>query len=294
MVNHYCTAAEVKAAINFPDTGAPVDDDDITTFIGYAEEEIENIYKTKFGNVDIASTATSGSTTTIVDSAASYTADEYIGYVAWIHTGTNAGEYREITGNDTTTLTVSPAFSAAVDNTSEFRITKLGYKSQTVDGTGTDTYFVDYQPLINLVSLTVDSTSVTPSYVYQYKDEGRLLLGASGVEVSVFNSNEPQLVDIQYVYGVYPLPQIIKRLCIIIAGIRTLVAQIAGTYDDFTNVSLPGGFQASKGEPYTNVREAVATLQGEARGIIYGSQTVGTVGGDFRTNPSYRPYNLFG
>lgn len=294
MVNHYCTAAEVKAAINFPSTGAPVTDADITTFIGYAEEEIENIYNTKFGNIDLSSTATSGTTTTIVDSGASYTASEYIGYVAWIHTGTNAGEYREITANDTTTLTVSPAFTAAIDNTSQFRIVKLGYKDQTVDGTGTNTLYLEYQPMIALNALTVDSTSVTPSYVYQYPDSGRLLLGTADAEASIFNDNKPQLVNVKYVYGVYPLPQIIKRLCIILAGMRTLVAQIAGTYDDFTNVSMPGGISASKGEPYTNIREAVSGLQGEARGIIYGAQTKGQIGGDFRLQPSYRPYTLFG
>ncbi len=293
MVNHYCTAAEVKAAIDFPSTGAPISDADITTFIGYAEEEIEDIYKTMFGNVDISSTATSGTTSTIVDSGASYTTDEYIGYVVWIHSGTNSGEYREITSNDATTLTVSPVFSSAVDATSQFRITKLGYKDQTVDGSGTDTQFVEYQPLIALNSLTIDSTSVTPSNVFQYKDSGRLLLGTDS-EVSFFSNATPQLVNLKYVFGVYPLPQIIKRLCIILAGIRALTAQIAGTYDDFTNVSLPGGVTASKGEPYTNIREAVATLQGEARGIIFGSTTEGQIGGGVRIRPSYIPYTLFG
>jgi len=294
MVTHYCTAAEVRAAINFPDTGGPVDDADITTFIGYAEEEIEDIYKTNFGNIDKSDTADSGTTTTIVTGASSYTANEYIDYVVWVHTGTNSGEYRPIVSNTTTTLTVSPAFSAAIDNTSQFYITKLGYKDQTVDGSGTDTQFVEYQPLISLNALTIDGTSVTPSYVYQYKDPGKLVLGTDDAEVSYFSDSNPQLVNLKYVYGVYPLPQTIKRLCILLAGIRTLVAQIAGTYDDFTNVSLPGGVTASKGEPYTNIREAVAGFQGEARGIIYGSQSTGQVSGDFRTQPSYRPYTIFG
>jgi len=294
MVNHYCTATEVKSSISFPSTGAPVSDSDITTFIGYAEEEIEDIYKTKFGNIDITSTATSGSTTTIVDNSQSYTANEYIDYVVWIHTGTNSGEYRPITSNTTDTLTVSPAFSSAVDNTSEFRIVKLGYKSQTVDGTGTDTQHVEFQPLISLNTLSIDGTTITPSQVYQYKDSGRLLLGKSSVEAGTFINSTPQTIVLSYIYGVYPMPQIIKRLCIVLAGIRTLTAQIAGTYDDFTNVSLPGGLNASKGEPYTNIREAVAVLQGEARGIIYGTEAAGAVTGDVRTLPSYVPWSNFG
>ena len=294
MVNHFCSAAEVKAAIDFPATGAPVTDANITTFIGYAEEEIENIYKTKFGNIDVSDTALSGTTTTLVNGAASYTASEYIGYVVWIHTGTNNGEYREITANDTTTLTVSPAFSAAADNTSQFYITKLGYSDETVDGSGTSTQFTINQPLIALNSLTIDSTTITPAYVYQYNDSGRLLLGTDDCEATYFSDATPHLIDMKYVYGVYPMPQIIKRLCICLAGIRTLTSQIAGTYDDFTNVSLPGGVTASKGEPYTNIREAVATMQGEARGIIFGSTTQGQIGGGVRINPSYRPYTLFG
>ena len=289
----YCTAAEVRAAINFPSTGSPVSDSDIEAFISQSEEEIEDIYKTKFGNVEYSSTATSGDTTTITDTAATYTADEYIGYIAWVHTGTNAGEYREITDNTTTALTVSPAFSSAIDNTSQFRITKLGYKDETVDGSGIEVQFVNYQPLISLNSLTIDSTSVTPSYVYQYKASGRLVLGTSDCEVSYFANNEPQLVNMKYVYGVYPIPKVIKRLCIIISAIRTLTAQVAGTYDDFTNVTLPGGLTASKGEPYVNIQSSLNYLQGEARGIIFGFQG-DQVTADFRNNPSYIPFSYFG
>ena len=293
MVNHYCTAAEVKAAINYPTTG-PVSDANITVNIGYAEEEIENIYNTKFGNIDITGTADGDyATTTLSDSNQSYTADEYIGYVVWIYGGTNAGEYSEITANTTTKLTFAPALSAATDATSTFRIVKLGYKSETVDGTGIKEMFVNQQPLINLNTLTVDSTSVTPSAGYQYNASGKLELSTSA-EVSYFANSNPQLVDLKYFYGVYPLPQVIKRLCICIAGIRTLTAQIAGTYDDFTSVSLPGGFTGSKGEPYTNIQASLNFLQGEARGIVYGTQSTGQVRGDMRTLPSYPPFTFFG
>lgn len=291
----FCTAAEVKAAINFPSTGAPVSDADITTFIGYAEEEIEDIYKTKFGNISESGTADGDfATTTLSLSTLSMTTNAYVGYVLWIHAGTNEGEYREITANTATKITVSPAFSAATDNTSQFRVVKLGYSNDTVDGSGTDTMFVKNQPLIALNSLTIDSTSVTPAYVYQYPESGKLVLGTADVESTYFNDARRQLINMKYVYGVYPMPQIIKRLCIIMAGMRTLTSQIAGTYNDFTTISLPGGVSGSKGEPYTNIREAVAGFQGEARGIIYGAATTGQIGGDFRTLPSYRPFVNFG
>jgi len=288
----YCTVQEVKDAINFPATGAPVSDAVIQSFIGYAEEEIEDIYHTKFGNVEYSSTATSGDSTTITDSAATYTVDEYLGYVVWVYSGTNAGEYREIQANTGTALTVSPAFTAAIDNTSLFRITKLGYKDETLDGSGEKYQFVKYQPLIILNALTIDSTSVSTSYVYQYQDAGRLLLSTSA-EVTNFRINEPKLVNMKYVYGVYPMPQIIKRLCVLLASMRTLVAQIAGTYDDFTSLSLPGGLQASKGEPYVNIQSGLAFMQGEARGIVYGFQG-DQVTSDWRSQQSYRPFTLFG
>lgn len=289
----FCTTSEVKSAISFPATGAPITDATIKEFILDAEEEIEDIYNTKFGNIESSATAASGTTTTITVTGTPYTTDQYVGYVVWVHTGTNSGEYREITSNTDNDLTVSPAFTSAIDNTSQFRITKLGYKSQIKDGDGTDIFFVQFQPLIKLNLLSINSVTVTPSFVYQYNDSGKLILGTTDVEVNKFSDTRKQLIDLSYIYGVYPMPRIIKRLCVVLAGIRTLTSQIAGTYDDFTNVSLPGGLTASKGEPYTNIREAVVNLQGEARGIIYGSQTTGQVGGDLRTIPSYRPFVNF-
>lgn len=143
----YCSVADVKGAIDFPDTGAPISDADILEFILDSEEEIEKLYKTKFGVVEQSGTADGDfSTTTFSDSALAMTTDEYVGYVAWIYGGTNAGDYREITANDATKITVSPAFSAATDGTSTYRITKLGYEDETEDGTGTGTYFMRFQP----------------------------------------------------------------------------------------------------------------------------------------------------
>lgn len=289
----YCTPAEVRGAIDFPDSNAPISDTNIQLFIDQTEEEIEEIYHTKFGSIESALTAASGDTTTITVADTPWTANDYIGYVCWVHTGTNAGEYREITSNTDNDLTVGVAFSAAIDNTSQFRIVKLGYINETIDGSGIDTQFTIQQPLINLNELTIDSTEITTSYIHQYLNSGKLVLGVSA-ESKFFSDTYPKLINMKYVYGVYPMPQIIKRLCIIIASIRTLTAQIAGTYDDFTNVSLPGGVTASKGEPYTNIREAVSGLQGEARGIIYGAGTSDQIGGGFRTLPSYRPFSNFG
>lgn len=288
----YCTVEDVKSAVSFPTAGSPVSDADIQSFIEDSEEEIENIYKTKFGNVEDLGTATSATATTITDTGKPWETDQYVGYIAWVYGGTGSGQYREITTNTADTLTVSPAFDTTPDNTSTYRILKLGYKSVSVDGSGTEVQFVQYQPLVSLNSLTIDSTSVTPSNVYQYTDSGKLVLSTSA-EATHFNNAYPQLIDINYVYGVYPMPRIIKRLCIVIAAMRALSAQIAGTYNDFTSFSLPGGVTAAKGEPYVNIQSALNKLQSEAKGIVYGDPS-NALGADFRNLPSYRPFTLFG
>lgn len=296
----YCTPSEVRSAIDFPATGAPISDDDLWEFILDAQEEIQDIYKTNFGNIEDSGTATSATDNTLTDSSKNWTTarDDNIitnweGYVVWIYSGTGVGQYREILSNTATTLTLSQDWTTNPDGTSLYRITKFGYKDETVDGSGSDTQFVTRAPLVSLNYLDIAGTEVTPSLVYQYKESGRLLLGASGVEASWFNNASSQSINMRYVFGVYPLPRIIKRLCIILAAMRGLTAQIAGTYDDFATISLPGGVSASKGEPYLNIQASLNYMQGEARGIIYGSEATGQVSADFRTGPSYRPFTLF-
>ncbi len=289
----FCSIQDVKDAINFPSDGAPLEDSVIGGFIKDSEEEIENIYKTKFGNIEQSGTADGDyATTTLSDSSKGWAIDTYVGYVVWIYGGTGSGQYSEIQSNTATKLTFN-AVTTTPDVTSTYRIVKLGYKDETIDGTGTDEMFVRYQPLINLNALTSDSITIDPDDVYKYYDAGKLKLKIAA-DSSWFSDSNPQLVNVKYIYGVYPMPTIIKRLCIAISGIRTLTAQIAGTYDDFTAITLPGGFTGSKGEPYVNIQASLNFLQGEARGIVYGTQSTGQVSADFRTGSSYKPFTLFG
>lgn len=281
----YCTYAEVKTAINYPSTGAPVADADITTFILQAETEIESIYKTKFGNIESSGTATAGASGTITDAAKTWTVDGYSGYVVWIDAGSGSGQYRGITANTATALTITPNWTTnPVSGSSTYKILKLGYKNDTVDGSDTDTQFIEYQPLINLIALTIDSTAVTTSNVYQYTDEGKLKL-KSGAEVTTFKKSNPQLVNIKYIYGVYPLPQPIKRLCILLAGIKTLNAQLSGIYTSFDSVSLAGGFTGSRNQRESIIK-SIDSLKKEAYEIIHGTEPY--------NYPSQRPYVVMG
>lgn len=285
----YCTAAEVRSAIDFPSSGAPIEDADITVFITQSQNEVENIYKTKFNSTEDSGTASAGAASTLTDSSKTFTVDAFANLVLKITGGTGSGQYRKISSNTTTVITVSAVWTTNPDATSTYEVQTVGYKDETVDGDGTTTHFTKFFPLINLNTLTIDSTSITTTNVYQYTDSGRLVL-KTNAEATVFSNTLPQLIDLTYIYGVDELPAIIKRLCIILAAIRTLTAQTAGTYDDFTSISLPG-LTGSKGEPFTNIREAIVKFQSEAKAIIsvpQGDQI------EARGWNSYVPYTVFG
>ena len=130
--------------------------------------------------------------------------------------------------------------------------------TETLDGTGTNTLFLPNYPLISLDSLTIDSTSVTTSNVYQWTKTGKLQLKTSA-EVTTFKDSYPQLVSVTYTYGEEP-DERIKHFAAAIAAMMTLTEQIGGTFDDVTSFQLPE-ISGSLGEPYTNIREALARLK---------------------------------
>lgn len=138
-------------------------------------------------------------------------------------------------------------------------------KTETIDGTGTDTLFLENYPIKSLTSLTIDGDTVTPSNVYIYSNIGKLKL-KDAAEVNTFKDHEPQLITLTYVYGVEP-SQRIRRFTNIIAAMMTLISQIGGTFNDVTSYQLPE-LSASKGEPYTNIRETVQRLRDEAQRML--------------------------
>jgi hypothetical protein len=66
--------------------------------------------------------ATAVSTTTITDSAETWTPSEFVGSFVELTGGTGAGQTRRITANTATTLTVSPAWGTTPDTTTDFAI----------------------------------------------------------------------------------------------------------------------------------------------------------------------------
>jgi len=66
--------------------------------------------------------ASAGSATTLTDSSKAWTNDEHIGKILKIVGNTGAGQWREITDNDGTQISVSPAWKTNPDATSEYVI----------------------------------------------------------------------------------------------------------------------------------------------------------------------------
>jgi len=67
-------------------------------------------------------TATSGTTVTLVDSTKTWTTNAWFNREVWIATGTGLGQWRNITSNTATTLTVDRAWTIIPDATSKYEV----------------------------------------------------------------------------------------------------------------------------------------------------------------------------
>ena len=130
-------------------------------------------------------------------------------------------------------------------------------KTETLDGTGTDSLFLRFYPIRSITSLSIAGTSVTPSNVYVYGNTGQLRLKTSA-EVTTFQRDYPQQVVITYVYGREP-SDMERLFAATICATMVLIEQVGGTFDDITSYSIPE-FTASKGEPWTQIRETLQRL----------------------------------
>ena len=272
-LSYYCTEDDVRRLIGL--TSTAISDADTLELIKLAESEVDYLTNSTYLIPQVDSTATSGSTTTVVDSGASYVADEWNDdYMVYIYSGTNIGESRVITDNDTTTLTVSPAFSSAIDSTSKFRIFKSSYKDETFDGNGTSIYFTSWYPLLSVQSITIDSTDVTlgGTSVYTYATQGKLKLGKSA-EMVTWRDDEPQLCNVKYFYGIYPIPILIKQLTEVISALMIAEYMIGNTYTFATSYSIPE-MNVAKGVPYPHFSKAVDVLKAKRDFILTKIQAI--------------------
>lgn len=263
-LTYYCSADDLRRNLGI--SSSDLSDNDAIEFIKWAQAEVDDLTHTTFLPVQDSGTATSGDTTTVTDSGATWTADEWNsdanlvgGYAVWIYSGTNNGEVRTITDNSTTALTVSPAFSSAIDNTSKYRIIKNTYVTETWDGDDTDVYFTRNYPLLSVYSITANSVSITVSSIYETDQWGKLQLGRTS-EATTFVSTYPRLHNTIYYYGVYPVPVLIKEFTAVLAALSGAMNRIGGTFTIATSYSVPD-LSVTKGVPYPHFDRALKALE---------------------------------
>lgn len=262
----YCTADDVYEATSLSAT--EVAEANVNAFILAAEKMVDRTTFTTYWNVEQNGTASSGGATTLVQTGAGWTNDAYNDMWVWVYGGTGIGQMRKITDTTTDTLTVDTAWDTNPDDTSTFRVIYAAtepYFDEDVDGDGTDTYYLDEYPLQILESLSINSTSITTTNVYQYKKIGKIVL-SNDAEKGNFDDNKPQLVDMTYWWGVYPLPYEVKRYVIVCASINTLSAQMGGTFNVPSTYSLPEG-SVTVGQAYINIKSTWDTLMKEKEAL---------------------------
>ena len=118
---------------------------DILNDMWYVKTALQNIVQaaptdvsleriTENSSIWYTGTATSGTTTTLTDSGASWPVNEWAGYKLYIYTGTGKGQITNITSNTATVLTF-PTLTTAPDATSRYTI--IGYDGGTSSGSNT-------------------------------------------------------------------------------------------------------------------------------------------------------------
>lgn len=266
----YTTVAKVKSAIDYPTSNAPVSDAVILQNIIYAQDEINRLTGTVYLNIEDNGTASDGDDESLTDSTKTWLVNAYTDYVAWIYSGTGSGQYAVITSNTATKLEFDE-LATALDNTSKYRILPNCYKNIKLDGNGQSYIMLPYYPIVSIEDVEIDSTSNTESQFYVYNDTGKIIINnyTGSPSHSYFPKDRPQQITAKYYYGVYPMPAVVDRLCVLLASMMTLTSQISGTYDDFATIQLPE-LSGSKGQPYINLREVVNNMQDEAKRLISG------------------------
>ena len=259
----YCTTDEVyaTAGITSTDTATATVDE----FILQAQGIVDRLTNTTYWNLDNSGTASAGAATTLTDGTKTYVVDAYTDMYLWITGGTGIGQIRKITSNTSTVITVTAAWTTNPDSTSQYRVNSTGtdpYIYQELrDGDNNDTLFLDKYPLILLEAVESNAVTITPSNIYQYPKQGKLVLNTNA-GVSYWTAKKAQLNKFDYYFGVYPLPYDVKRYVIISAAIEALSAQMGGTHNVPSTYGMPEA-SLSIGQAYINIKTTRDTLVNE-------------------------------
>lgn len=267
----YISVSEVRNILGVTDTSV-ISDATITQAILFAQDEVDRLTHTTYYPVEENGTATASDTTELTDDTQSWTDDEWIGYAVYIYSGTGEGQIREITDNDSTTLTVA-TWTTKPDATSKYVISYLNKQTVTIDGTGGYMLLLKDYPIVQIDSLSIEDTAIASTEYTVYKNTGKIILDVDATK-NIFTGPIRNLylqqVEVTYHWGVLPeakhgtikLNNIIKRATGVIASLQTLAYQMGGTYDDLSTFNLPE-FSGSIGQAYVNIKGVVDVLNNE-------------------------------
>jgi hypothetical protein len=243
----YATTDDVRLAVTVP--SAQVTDMAIQSFILYAEREIDRETFTTYWQSQTTGTATSASSTSLTDSSAIWTENQFENCFVKITGGTGSGQIRAVlSGNTPTSLSVDRAWTVTPDATSTYQIyysATPAYVSDTFDGNNMNWWFVPQYPVQTIESLSINSQTVTPANVSVYKDSGKLYLGTS-CELRYFDAKQPKLINLAYWWGVNGVPMEIKRFVVLKAAIQSLIVLKSSAYNTPMSYSMPEGSVSMK------------------------------------------------
>lgn len=263
----YCTVQDIYDATKL--TSSEVTSETCKAAIKAAEVFLDRATFTTYWNVEKSGTADSGANTTLTNTGAFKDRDftTHVHYL-WIYSGIGSGQVRIISSHTDDIITVDRVWDTNPDNTSLYRVIYTAspcyYNSGDeipLDGNAVSAFLLPEYPIRVVEQLSIDSTSVTVSSIFKYPNEGKIALSKTS-EVSTFKNTEPQQIDIDWWWGVYPFDELAKRFCIVDASLKALAAQIGGTHNIPSTYSLPEG-SVTIGQAYVNIREAWTALSKE-------------------------------
>lgn len=238
----YVTTTEVRNMFNVP---ATITDAMLEQFIDFAERDVDRFTYTTYWNTEYSGTATSATNNTLTQSSASFPTSNGLSsnYYITLTSGTGSGQYRQIISNTSTQVTVDRNWSTNPDATTTYQIFYAASQprlSDAYDGNNQQTMFVPSYPVRLIESLTINSTTVTPSAVLVYANVGKLYLGDTA-EYRYFDGKKPQLVNLAYWFGVPQVGAEIKEYVCLKASILALQQLQASSYNTPLSYNLPEG-----------------------------------------------------
>ncbi len=184
-----------------------------------------NTFKTALAVGIPDTTADIFSATTIGNSTLTMTANAHVGRRAEIVTGTGQGEFRLITANDATTLTVTPAWATVPDATSVFRITTLS--NQTAD---------------SFSSTTIGNSALTMTTDEHINRLVEIISGTGAGQIRAIMANDATTLTVDPIWTTAPDATSVFRVDSQAAGVsaRARISSDASFVGFNTSAAFPG------------------------------------------------------